>query len=94
MQIDIARLRAMTDAVFDHLVNEHGPTIQLPNDYYWHVGHAEQYDMDRQPEADLIGQISEDWQFLEGMIADGGMISYGLVWVASILRAIGESQRP
>jgi hypothetical protein len=89
--IDIARLRAMTDAVFDHLVAEHGPTIRLPNDYYWHVSHDEQYDMTGQPDANQIGQISEDWQFLESMVADGGMISYGLVWISSILHAIGES---
>jgi hypothetical protein len=94
MDIDIARLRAMIDAVFDHLVAAHGPTIRLPNDYYWHVGHDEQYDMTRQPAADLIGQISEDWRFLESMVADGDhMLSYGLVWIASVMRAIGESHK-
>ena len=93
MNVAIDRLRTLTNVLFDHLVKEHGSTVRLEHDYYWQVDAAGRHSMDSQPVAALIGQLSEDWQFLEGMIADGDhIVSYGLVWIASILRAIGESR--
>ena len=40
-----------------------------------------------------IGQVSESWENLRGMLEDRSKaLGYGLVWLADVLRAIGDEE--
>ncbi|MEV6670522.1 hypothetical protein [Streptomyces sp. NPDC051162] len=44
-----------------------------------------------EPKTLTIGQLSESWQHLEDLLAhQDGALGYHLVWLADIIRAIGQ----
>ncbi len=60
-------------------------------DYYWNIPVAEKYDIYNKPANFDIGQISDDWQELVDMSSsEDDPILYNFVWLASVLRAVGE----
>jgi predicted secreted Zn-dependent protease len=40
------------------------------------------------PPTPAMGQVAESWSSIQAMLADDGVVSYGLIWLADILRAI------
>ena len=92
--IDIPRLKVITIALLDHLTEIEGDTVDLSGDYYWRITDDVWQDVLQDPEPDsfVIGQLSDDWDTLKKMTADeDDILTYGLVWLSAILRAIGES---
>ncbi|NNG19603.1 hypothetical protein HJ590_08420 [Naumannella sp. ID2617S] len=63
--------------------------MSIDKDYYWSLDGAEQFDVSSQPNHFTIGQLSECLTNLDEMRHDP--ISYGLVWLGEILRAVGVS---
>ncbi|MEV0111589.1 hypothetical protein AB0H42_35490 [Nocardia sp. NPDC050799] len=73
-------------------------SFSVPNDLFWSIpvedmtipvaGAGDVYE--HQPEL-TIGQVAETWNNIESMIDDESIISYGLIWFADILRAIGNA---
>lgn len=91
MKMDIARLRAVTDLLFDHLTEEGVSEIELRSDYYWQIEPELRYDRHDEPTSFTMGQLSEDLSFLEQIYrGERPPVAYGLVWAATLLRYIGE----
>ena len=66
-------------------------SVTIPDDYYWDVPMALRYDPYQEPHEHTIGQLSADLQELDRMMSgDRPMIGYGLVWLAAVLRRVGE----
>jgi hypothetical protein len=91
MTVDIKRLRAVTDRLFEYLLTSGITTIELKSDYYWQIDSNLRYDTYDEPTSFSMGQLSEDLQFVE-QIESGERppSAYGLVWLSSLLRYIGE----
>ncbi|MFI6309890.1 hypothetical protein ACIBEK_07125 [Nocardia fusca] len=66
-------------------------SFSIDEDFFWSVPIAEMNDVYSDPPALTVGQISESWSNIEVMLADNGIVSYGLIWIADILRAIGNA---
>lgn len=65
--------------------------IEIEGDYYWEIGKEERYNVYEKPKEFTVGQLSEDWSWLENYLQNKTEpISYGLVWCGNILRAVGE----
>ncbi|WP_067473675.1 hypothetical protein [Nocardia amamiensis] len=65
--------------------------VVLGKDYFWSVPLAEQYDVYNEPADLTIGQLSESWQHLQDLLADPDRaLRYHLVWLADVLRAMGQ----
>jgi hypothetical protein len=91
MEIDIARLRQITNDLLERLEKDGTSKLELDADYYWNILPEHRYDKYDEPKEFVIGQLSEDLAFTNQMI-DGMCppVTYGLVWISSLLRYVGE----
>ena len=93
-QVTIQELRATTEALFSHLEKNGVTSVILSEDYYWDVPTASRYDRYQEPAQHTIGQLSDDIAELKRMMnGTRPIIGYGLVWLAAILRRIGETAK-
>ncbi|MFE7636808.1 MULTISPECIES: hypothetical protein [unclassified Kitasatospora] len=92
LSIPLADLRRSFDLVLRHIeAATPGDTVALDKDYFWSVPPDGLYDVYRAPDELTIGQLSESWQHLTGLLAEPDRaVGYHLVWLADVLRAIGQ----
>jgi hypothetical protein len=65
--------------------------IEIDSDHYWEIEKEERYNVYEKPKDLSIGQLSEDWNWLQSYLdKKAEPIGYGLVWCGNILRAVGE----
>ena len=91
MDITLSELKAVFMKEVDHLEEMGYEKIEIPVDYYWNIPQDVRYDPYKKPENLDLGQLSDDWQELQKTIREErDPIAYDLVWLSTILRAIGE----
>lgn len=90
MIINKEELRTITEKLFLHLDELNIDSIEVSQDYYWYISEAEIYNPYVQPENLTLGQLTDDWQELKKLLAEKDIIGYNFVWLATILRAVGE----
>jgi hypothetical protein len=67
-------------------------TINLEVDYYWNIPQHQIYDPYQKPVELDLGQLSDDWNELRKILkTQKEPLGYHLVWLAAILRAVGEN---
>ncbi|WP_439383996.1 hypothetical protein [Amycolatopsis lexingtonensis] len=60
-------------------------------DLFWELLPEQRYDLGHEPSEHTIGQLSESWAQLVAMADDPDRaVGYGLVWLADVLRALGQ----
>ena len=93
MDIEIKTLRSLCEQLLSLCEEKGYAIINLPVDYYWDVPTQSRYDPYQRPEDLTLGQLSDDWSELRKIIENGDSkaISYTLVWLAAVIRAIGEN---
>ena len=91
MTIDLEELRNLFNLLVTHIEQNVGMELDVHEDYYWNIPSPDRYDVYSNPDMLTVGQLTEDLQQLQ-KISDGVSepIGYGLVWLASIIRKIGE----
>ena len=93
MQIEIEELEKAAHILFKHLKDNNINSIDLSEDYYWDFSPSVRYDTAQTPgETDReAGQLFDDLKDIYS-VASGEQppINYGFVWLAAILRFIGE----
>ncbi len=92
LRVSLAELRGAVEALLCHLeAGMAGDAITLDWDYFWSIPAGELYDVAQEPGELTIGQLSESWQHLRDLLADQDRaVGYHLVWLADVLRAIGQ----
>jgi hypothetical protein len=91
MQIAIADVRRTCELLLSHVEQSGRASIDLTKDFYWNIPQEQRYRAYEEPDALDVGQLSDDWAELQAIV--GGQkepLGYALVWLSSILRAIGE----
>lgn len=91
MQVKTSELRRACDLIFAHLDQSGHAEVDISKDFYWNVPEDAKYDRYETPSDLDVGQLTEDWDRIQGIL--GGAtppIGYALVWLGSILRAVGE----
>lgn len=90
-EIEIDVIRQVANDLLDRLRSQGVDRIELTADYYWDVSADLRYDQPGQPHELQLGQLSDDLEFVTEL-HDGSRppVTYGLVWIASMLRYIGE----
>lgn len=90
MTIDIGELRSIVAVLLDS-AEECGKQIDVSADYYWDVPKESRYDTYDPPPELTIGQLSDDWNELQRIRrGQTPAIPYALVWLAAVIRRIGE----
>ncbi|WP_141330013.1 hypothetical protein ACJ2CR_22935 [Myxococcus faecalis] len=91
MKIKIAELRHVTNRLFDHLEQRGHLEVEFPEDFYWNIPEERLYSVYEEPADFTMGQLSDDWTELQQMgSGQKAPVSYGLVWLSSLLRRIGS----
>ena len=91
MIVTVEELRKMCEHLLNHLEEVGASSIEIPVDYYWDIPKESHYDPYNKPEEFTLGQLTDDWQELKKILSEEGEpISYMLVWLSAILRAVGE----
>jgi hypothetical protein len=91
MKINVSDLRSLVNQVLSHIENEGHDSVEVTVDYYWDIPKNLRYDAYQKPEDLTIGQLTDDWMELQKIVrGENDPIGYSLVWLSSILRAIGE----
>lgn len=91
MEITLSELKAVFLQEVNHLEELGYEKIEIPVDYYWNIPQDLIYDPYNEPKNLDMGQLSDDWQELQKTLrGDRDPLTYDLVWLSTILRAIGE----
>lgn len=91
MRIDISELRAISAQLFSHLEQSERKWVEIPIDYYWDVSKEERYNPYEEPKHFDLGQLTDDWAELQKIaVGENKPFGYALVWLSSVLRAVGE----
>jgi len=91
MHIKLDDLRLISEKLFAHIEEQGIELLDIPVDYYWNIPKEQVYNPYKKPSELDLGQLTDDWQELQKILTSGNQpIAYHLVWLAAILRAIGE----
>jgi hypothetical protein len=91
MRIAIADVRRICELLLTHLEQSGRGSIDLTNDFYWNIPQEQLYRPYEEPDVTDVGQLSDDWAELQAILrGQKEPLGYALVWLSSILRAIGE----
>lgn len=91
MQITVDQLRAITAKLMLHLEASGHSSVEVHHDFYWHIPEDQVYDLSHPPTDHTVGQLFDDWNELKKLLeTNRDPIAYDFVWLASLLRVIGE----
>jgi hypothetical protein len=85
--IDIDQLQKTIAFLLSELKNRRGNLIELKNDYYWDFDDKELYDVTKDPKDFSIGQLSFDWERINGKDKND-LTPYSITNISHILKAI------
>ncbi|WP_309108256.1 hypothetical protein [Arthrobacter sp.] len=90
-RVSVQFLKEAIAVLLQHLEEVEGPEIGLEKDYFWSIPPERLYDVYNEPSSFTIGQLTESLGNLEKMVDDPTrVLSYGLVSMADVLRAVGQ----
>lgn len=92
MQVEVDELQSICEILFAHLKEQGVEAVDIPVDYYWNITRKQVYDPYQQPTEYDVGQLSDDWHELQRLLkSESEPLGYCFVWLAAILRAVGEN---
>lgn len=92
VEVSVDLLDEATRILLSHLRAVAGSSVSLDQDYYWSIPAESRYNVYTEPSDLTIGQLSECLENLENMTENpSSAISYALVWVGDLLKAVGEA---
>lgn len=91
MRITTKELHAATSALLQHLEEIGQKEFEIDEDYYWFVPESEVYAPYQTPKDLTLGQLSHDVKEIVAL-AHGQRepLGYVLVWLAAVMRRVGE----
>jgi hypothetical protein len=90
--ISLADLRRAFDILSTHVVETVGDDVNLAEDYFWSIPADQLYSVEEKPTELTIGQLSESLGNVQALLENPeNVTSYTLVWIADIIRALGQS---
>ncbi|HYX37724.1 MAG TPA: hypothetical protein VE954_31875 [Oligoflexus sp.] len=91
MEIKVSELRSIANKLFDHLEHRGHSSLTIESDFYWSIPQEQLYDTYADPKNFTQGQLSDDWSELQSILkGEKEPLGFALVWLASVLRKIGE----
>lgn len=91
IRIPVSTLKRSAEILLEHLEGIEGDSLFLDKDYFWAISPEQLYDVFHEPSDFTIGQLSECLERVEAIIEQpADVTSYGLVWLAELMRAAGH----
>ncbi|MGV8856952.1 hypothetical protein [Rhodoglobus sp.] len=90
-KVDVSALESALRMALARVVERRGPVLAIPHEYFWSIPVDAMYDVTQSPAEFTIGQLSDSIRSLEAIVSgEHEPIDYDLVWIADVLRAIGQ----
>jgi hypothetical protein len=94
-EISTSELRKAANLLINHLEDMGIYNVKINEDFYWEVPKESRYDQYNQPVQLSIGQLSDDLNEINRLVSGNSpIVSYALVWLANVLRRVGEISPP
>ena len=91
MKVSVSEIESAFKLLTMHLRATGHEEIDIEKDFYWELSSDSRFRIEEEPRVLGLGQLSHDWERIEQFLnGEAEPISYGLCWLASILRTIGE----
>jgi hypothetical protein len=91
MRVTLEELRASAEKLFAHLEVRGYTDLEVDEDYYWEIEEAQRYDPSKEPSGFSMGQLSDDMSEVRRILGgEAPPVARGLVWLAAVLRRVGE----
>lgn len=91
LSITARELEVALKVILDEMRGRHGTTFTLQKDYFWDIPASQLYDPYNSPAEMTMGQLSESMDNVKQVSSGAGEpVSYALVWLADVLRALGH----
>ena len=91
MTLSLPELRKISDHLFSHLDATGHASVEVDADEFWETP-RQRYDPYAEPRDLEMGRLSENLTNLREMLGEPDeTVGYGFVWLAALLRAVGES---
>jgi hypothetical protein len=91
MRVKTEELRHAALALLQHLDEGGQREFEIDEDFYWEVPTDQRYAPYEKPKELSMGQLSDDWsEVMQMSSGDREVLGYGLVWLAAVLRRVGE----
>jgi len=93
MKITVKNLRSVIDVIMSGLEADGIDTIEISDDYYWHLPKDKAYNPYEEPNVRdySLGQLSDDWEVLMSLLTTNEDLGHvALIKLAPLLRNIGE----
>jgi hypothetical protein len=91
MEIRIDEVREVFWKLVETLKAAGVESVEIPHDFYWSIPKESRYSPYDEPKDLTMGQLSDDMRELHRIATDQmPATSYALVWLGSVLQAIGE----
>ncbi|GLY33851.1 hypothetical protein [Kineosporia sp. NBRC 101731] len=92
LRVPVEVLRRASQILLDHLEGIEGEVVLLDPDFFWAISPEQVYDVFNEPSEFTVGQLTECLKHLEEIVEDPSRsLSYGLVWLADVIRAAGAA---
>ena len=90
-KISIKLLEKFVEELINELYKKGIKEIEMFDDYYWEIDDADKFDVIKKPNVELIGQISDDYDFIEKSLEHDFMLGTNdFHRIAAIFRLIGK----
>lgn len=91
VQVTVSELRKVCEKIFDHLEAMGYSRVEISHEYYWDIPQESRYDPYQEPQQFTLGQLTDDLSELQRIARnDSEPLAYAFVWLATVIRAIGE----
>jgi hypothetical protein len=91
LRISVQDLRQVFGVLLEQLAQERGDVVEIPDTFFWAIPAGMRCNVNEEPHDLAIGQLSEAWDnALATASTDEVPLRYGFVWLADVLREIGE----
>jgi hypothetical protein len=94
MKVTTDEVRRAAMALLTHLDETGQSEVEIEEDFYWHIPEQERYDTYAKPKEFTVGQLSDDWAEIQAILAGRRKpVGMAMVWLASVMRRMGEKSR-
>lgn len=92
MDIPLTQLEAVIGRLIKHVRDSGLEHILLNKDYYWNIPSEQLQELGTAPTEFDVGKLSDDWSELQKLLeSNRAPHRHHLIWLAAILRAIGDN---
>lgn len=91
ISVSVETMRRAATVLINHLEEKVGEEVILDQDMFWEIPSDQRFNIYEKPHEFTIGQIEDSFSSIEKLANNPeSASSYGLVWLADVLRAVGE----